>query len=144
MPLLRWGVVRGPTYLLETRGRKTGTPRAVPVVVFPYSGQRWLVSIFGETGWVANIRAGGVAVVRRGRRRETIRVVEISDERRAVVGMHLRRKLRTNPFVRAAWEAAPKDGVSAFEAEAHRHPVFLIIDDPTTSADSDVQPPSTS
>jgi deazaflavin-dependent oxidoreductase (nitroreductase family) len=126
--LLGWGVWLGPLYLLETRGRKTGVPRTAPVVVFRYGGRRWLVSVFGETGWVANIRVSGWAHLRRGRAAETIRVTEVDDERRPIVTMHLRRSFRMIPFVRAAFDAIPSDGVAAFESEAPRHPVFLIED----------------
>lgn len=128
--LLHWGVALGPLYLLETHGRRTGASRTVPVVVFRHNGRRWLVSVFGETGWVANVRAAGTARLRRGRRIERIRVTEVTDQRRTVVSMHLRRSFGIIPFVRAAFAATPGDGVAAFEAEAHLHPVFLI-EDPT-------------
>ena len=47
--------------------------------------------------------------------------------------MQLRRTLlaRINPFVRAAFEATPRDGLEAFQAEEHRHPVFLLHADST-------------
>jgi deazaflavin-dependent oxidoreductase (nitroreductase family) len=116
----------GPVCLLETRGRRTGAVRVVPVVVLRYDGNRWLVSPFGEVGWVHNIRATATAWLRRGRRREAIRLVEVDDERRPLVARQMRRTSRLVPFVRAAYHATPRDGVAAFEAEAHRHPVFLI------------------
>lgn len=124
--LLNWGVPLGPLHLLQTRGRRTGRLREVPVVLYRHGGRRWLVSVFGETSWVANIRAAGTAGIRRGRRIETIHVAEITDDRRAVVAMNLRSSFRLIPFVRRAFTAAPGDGIAAFQAEAHRHPVFLI------------------
>jgi deazaflavin-dependent oxidoreductase (nitroreductase family) len=127
--LLRWGVPLGQAYLLETPGRRTGRPHQIPVAVYRHDGHRWLVSIFGETGWVANIRASRAGALRRGRHIEPITVTEVTDERRAVVAMNLRRSIyRVNPFVRDAFTAGPDDGVAAFQAEAHRHPVFLIED----------------
>ena len=125
--LLRGGFPLGPLYLLETRGRRSGEWRTVPVVVFRDGGRRWLVSVFGETGWVANVRASGDGRLRRGRRVEPIRATEVTDRRRAEVAMRLRRSFRIVPFVRWAFEATPGDGVEAFEAEAHRHPVFLVL-----------------
>jgi deazaflavin-dependent oxidoreductase (nitroreductase family) len=126
--LLRAGFPMGRLYLLDTPGRRTGALRTVPMTVFRYDGRRWLVAIFGETGWVANIRAAGTAHIRRGRRVETIRCTEVTDGRRAEVAMQLRRTFsaRINPFVRAAFEATPRDGLEAFQAEQHRHPVFLV------------------
>lgn len=132
--LLRWGVPFGPAYLLETRGRRTGRLRQVPVAVYRYGGRRWIVSIFGESDWAANIRAAGAGALRRGRRIESVTITEITDERRAVVAMHLRRSyFRVNPFVRNAFTATPRDGLAAFQAEAHRHPVFLIHEQSTDS-----------
>lgn len=129
--LLRAGFPLGPLYLLDTPGRRTGVLRTIPIAIFRYDGRRWLVSVFGETGWVANIRASGTARLRRGPRVETIRCTEVTDGRRAEVAMQLRRTLsaRINPFVRAAFEATPRDGLEAFQAEEHRHPVFLVDKD---------------
>lgn len=124
--LLGFGFPLGPLYLLETRGRRTGAPRTVPVVIFRHDGHRWLVSVFGEAGWVANVRAAGTARIRRGRRVEAVRLTEITDGRRADVAMRLRRAFRIIPFVRRAFAATPSDGLDAFAAEAHRHPVFLV------------------
>jgi deazaflavin-dependent oxidoreductase (nitroreductase family) len=130
VPLLDAGVPLGPLWLLETRGRKTGTVRVVPVAVARSGGRRWLVSVFGETGWVRNVRVSGEARLRRGRRAETIGVTEVTDGRRAVVAMELRRSFRMIPFVRAAFIATPRDGLQAFEAEAEQHPVFAITGRP--------------
>src|ERR1700722_16626272 len=109
--LLRAGFPLGRLYLLDTPGRRTGALRTVPIVIFRHDGRRWLVSIFGETGWV-----------------ESIRCTEVTDGRRAEVAMQLRRPFsaRINPFVRGAFEATPRDGLEAFQAEEHRHPVFLV------------------
>lgn len=129
--LLRWGVPLGQAYLLETPGRRTGRPHQIPIAVYRHDGHRWLVSIFGETGWVANIRAAGAGTLRRGHHSEPITVTEITDKQRAVVAMHLRRSFyRINPFVRNAFSAGPGDSLAAFAAEAPRHPVFLIDETP--------------
>src|SRR5260370_38401336 len=91
----------GRLYLLDTPGRRTGALRTVPIVIFRHDGRRWLVSIFGETGWVANIRAAGTAPLRRGRPGETIRCPEDTDRRRDERAMQLRRPLspRVHPHV---------------------------------------------
>ena len=124
--LLSAGLPLGPLYLLDSRGRRTGLLRTVPVVIFNHNDRRWLVSMYGETGWVANVRAAGTAVIRRGRRTETIHCAEVTDDRRAEVAMQLRRTFGFIPFVRAAFDANPADGLAAFQAEQHSHPVFLI------------------
>jgi deazaflavin-dependent oxidoreductase (nitroreductase family) len=59
------------TYLLTTRGRKTGRPLTHPVTVVQHDGRRWLVAPYGPVSWVHNARAAGrVSVGRRGDRRD--------------------------------------------------------------------------
>jgi hypothetical protein len=47
------------TYLLTTRGRKTGRPLTHPATVVEQDGRRWLVAPYGEVSWVHNARAAG-------------------------------------------------------------------------------------
>src|ERR1700745_3406261 len=81
--LLRAGFPVGRLYLLDTPGRRTGALRTVPIAIFRYDGRRWLVSIFGETGWVANISEQLVLRASVGAGGETIRCTEVTDGRRA-------------------------------------------------------------
>src|SRR5215468_9090458 len=63
--LVRAGLVPR-SYLLTTRGRKTGRPRANPVVPVEHDGRRWLVAPYGPVSWVHNARATGrVSLTRR-------------------------------------------------------------------------------
>jgi deazaflavin-dependent oxidoreductase (nitroreductase family) len=57
------------SYLLTTRGRKTGLPHTNPVVPVEHGGRRWLVAPYGPVAWVHNARAAGW--VRLTRRRDT-------------------------------------------------------------------------
>jgi hypothetical protein len=57
--LVRAGLVPR-SYLLTTEGRKTGRPRANPVVPVEHDGRRWLVAPYGPVSWVHNApRPGG-------------------------------------------------------------------------------------
>lgn len=47
-PLIRAGLVPH-TYLLTTRGRKTGKFRTNPVVLVERDGRRWLVAPYGQS-----------------------------------------------------------------------------------------------
>jgi F420H(2)-dependent quinone reductase len=40
------------SYLLTTKGRKTGRARRNPVVLVEYDGRRWLVAPYGPVSWV--------------------------------------------------------------------------------------------
>src|SRR4051794_17610421 len=69
----------GPSFLaeLETRGRKSGLARSVPIVIGDYEGEQYVVSMLGErSGWVPNIRAaGGRAAINHGTKRD-VQLVE--------------------------------------------------------------------
>lgn len=116
--LLGWGVPMGPLVLLRTRGRRTGLPRTAPVALLKFEGRQWLVSPFGDTHWVRNVRADGRARLGRGRRLRPVRLTEVDDDRAPRVLRAYRRKFRIVPFVR-----------DAFEAREH-HPVFLVDPEP--------------
>ena len=48
---------RGPAHILTTTGRRTGTPRAVPVSPIELDGVEYLVAPYGPVAWVLNLRA---------------------------------------------------------------------------------------
>jgi deazaflavin-dependent oxidoreductase (nitroreductase family) len=74
------GVPAGPNVLLSVRGRSSGVERTFPVSLLEIDGRRYVQGAFGEVAWVRNLRASGVAVLRRGRTAETVRAVELDPE----------------------------------------------------------------
>jgi deazaflavin-dependent oxidoreductase (nitroreductase family) len=125
--LLRSGVRLGPLRILETTGRSSGETRSTSIAVIVHDGQRWLVSPFGDTNWVRNIRAHPTATLVSGRRRETVTLDEADHETAAPV---LKRYLQTYqrvPFVPPAFRAHPDSPVGVFLQEASRHPVFAVV-----------------
>ena len=76
--LLAAGVPMGPDFLLTVRGRRTGLPRSTPVTVCENAGRRGLISPFGETHWVRNLRASGRATISFGRHREEVVAIELN------------------------------------------------------------------
>jgi deazaflavin-dependent oxidoreductase (nitroreductase family) len=123
--LLRAGVKLGTASLLTVRGRKSGRPHTVPVLLVEQEGQRWLVAPYGVVQWVRNIRAAGRATLTRGRRSEAISVTEMSAGEAAPI---LKRYLAVQHAadVRSYFDAAKDSPIEAFEREAARHPVFAI------------------
>jgi deazaflavin-dependent oxidoreductase (nitroreductase family) len=123
--LLRAGVKLGTASLLTVRGRKSGQPHTVPVLLVEQGGQRWLVAPYGVVQWVRNIRAAGAATLTRGRRSEDIRVTELSAEEAAPI---LKRYLALQHAadIRSYFAATKDSPLEAFEREAARHPVFQI------------------
>ena len=122
--LLRAGIKLGTTSLLTVRGRKTGEPHTVPVLLVEQNGERFLVAPYGAVQWVRNIRAAGTATLTRGRRSETISVRELEAKEAAPV---LKQYLhQVSGGVRSYFDATKDSPLEDFEREAARHPVFLI------------------
>ncbi|HEY7340689.1 MAG TPA: nitroreductase family deazaflavin-dependent oxidoreductase [Ktedonobacterales bacterium] len=123
--LLRLGVKIGAASLLTVRGRKSGQPHTVPVLVVEQDGQRWLVAPYGVVQWVRNIRAVGTATLTQGRRSETIAVTELSAREAApVLKQYL--ALQRAADIKKYFDATKDSPVEDFEREAARHPVFRI------------------
>lgn len=103
--LLAAGVPMGPDVLLTVRGRKSGLPRTTPVTVCENDGRRGLISPFGETDWVRNLRASGRATIAIGRRKEEVTALELGPTEAAafirdVLAPHARRTCFGSWFVR--------------------------------------------
>ena len=136
--LIRAGVRIGTFAVLTVPGRRTGRPVHVPLVVFPYSGNRHLVASYGVVNWVRNLRAAdGRAELRRGRATEKITAIELSAEQ---AGPILRFSLQTGPpgiprlivrvfrrfFVLPYLDVDMNSSDDDFARSARNHPVFLV------------------
>jgi len=109
---------------LQVKNRSSGRLYSTILVVAGHLGQRYLVSMLGDSSeWVQDVRAaGGEALIKRGRSRP-IKLIEIPPEERA-------------PILKAWCQVAtsgrnhlpvPHDApVSAFEEIAADYPVFRI------------------
>ena len=120
--LIRAGLVPH-SYLLTTRGRKTGRLRTNPVTIVERDGRRWLVAPYGPVSWVHNARATGRVTLRR--RRETLdyAVGEVPPEEAGpVLQQYVQIARPTRPYFRADKDAP----VEEFINEADRHPVFEL------------------
>ena len=119
------GLVIGkyPMYLLTVRGRKSGQPRTVPVVIWEHNGKRYVGSVYGIVDWVRNLRAAGEAILTRGRRSETVNVIELPPREAALV---LREDVKGgNPFARS-YGVTADSSLEGFERAVLSHPVFLL------------------
>lgn len=114
----------GPAYELTTVGRRTGRPHTVPVTPIVVEGRRYLVSPYGQVGWVHNIRASGSAVLGRGGQDERISVTEIEGEEAGAVLQRYYGDLKriVGPF----FDLPPTPTLDDFIAAVSRHPVFRI------------------
>ena len=132
------GVRIGTFTVLTVRGRKTGRPVNVPLVVFPYRDDRYLVASYGVVNWVRNLRAAdGHAELRRGDAREKITAIELPPEQAAVI---LRFSLQNGPpgiprpivrifrrfFVLPYLDVDMTSSDEEFVRSARNHPVFRL------------------
>jgi deazaflavin-dependent oxidoreductase (nitroreductase family) len=130
----------GPDRLttLEVRGRRSGRRISFPVMVADYEGERYLVSMLGESAsWVSNVRAaGGRAVLRRGRR-ETVHLVEVDPGDRALI---LQRYLEIAPGARPHIPVDRRAPVAEFEQIAAQYPVFRVRADSSPNGSASPTP----
>ena len=123
--LIRAGAGGRASYLLTTVGRRTGQPRTTPVTLVEHAGGRWLVSPYGNVGWVHNARAHPQVALRQGKRTEVVRAEEVPPEVAGpVLKQYLGRVRVTAPF----FDVRAGDPVAEFVREASRHPVFRLND----------------
>jgi hypothetical protein len=124
--LTKLGISVKGSRVLETKGRKSGLPRQVPVNLLVLDGVEYLVAPRGTTEWVRNVRAdGGRLTLILKNRRDDRRGVELPDGDKTLI---LREYLRR-------WQSEVKvffDGVgpestdAEIAAIADRHPVFQL------------------
>lgn len=112
--------------VLETIGRRSGNPIAMPIVVIHMRGERYLVSMLGNsTQWVKNVRAsGGVAALLKGGRTE-ITLEEVSVAGRAPI---LKEYCRVAPAGRSHISVEKDAPVDDFDDIAEEYPVYRVVE----------------
>jgi deazaflavin-dependent oxidoreductase (nitroreductase family) len=130
-----------PNVLLTVRGRRSGNLRTVPVAMLDLDGAWFVQACYGETGWVANLRAVGEAsVTLSGGRRVPVQAIELSPEeggavlQRALAGFRRSRVFRAlyGPRARGpvgimwAFRIRMDDTLEEYTAAARRYPLFEL------------------
>lgn len=130
-----------PNVLLTMRGRRSGKLRTVPLGMLVLDGRWFVQASYGETGWVANLRADGdAAVTHPGGRRVPVQAIELSPEEagavlrralqgfrrsrvfRALLGRHFRPPIGVLMKLRVRID----DTLEDYTVEARRHPLFEL------------------
>jgi deazaflavin-dependent oxidoreductase (nitroreductase family) len=106
--------------VLTTIGRRSGTPRELPVAPIRHDGLTYLVAPYGEVSWVHNVRVHPEVTLRRGRRVEEVRLHEVDHPE--VVKRYYEREPIASRFMKVPGDASVDD----FAAVAHRFPVFRV------------------
>jgi deazaflavin-dependent oxidoreductase (nitroreductase family) len=113
------------TRILEVRGRTSGIWRATPVRVLELDGQRYLVALYGATGWVRNLRAQGGGRLRLGRQVTSFRAVELDDQAKVpVLRAYLKRWWRL--VARLTPISSPDAPDAELSRVASQYPVFQL------------------
>jgi deazaflavin-dependent oxidoreductase (nitroreductase family) len=72
----------GLTSVLEVRGRRTGQPVHVTLYPIEVDGTTYLLSQYGVSGWVRNLRAAGWGELKGKGRSQAFTAVEVGDAER--------------------------------------------------------------
>lgn len=130
-----------PNVVLTMRGRRSGKLRSIPVGLLELEGRWYVQASYGETGWVANLRADSEAtVVHPGGRSVPVRAVELSPEQGAAVLHHALSRFRRSRVLRAVvgptfrppvgvlltLRLRVDDTVEEWSDDARRHPLFEL------------------
>jgi deazaflavin-dependent oxidoreductase (nitroreductase family) len=112
----------GNFVVLTTTGSRSGQPRAVTLSPISDEDGEHLVSPYGDSGWVHNVRANPTATLRRGRSEDRVRLVEVTEDKPELVKAYYEREAFSRQFMDVPGEADVED----FATVAGRFPVFRI------------------
>ncbi|WKX01708.1 MBL fold metallo-hydrolase (plasmid) [Rhodococcus aetherivorans] len=145
VPLTTWGLAPRDAVTLQVRGRRTGRPRRLPILLTRHEGADYLVALAGQSQWVRNVRAAGGEAVLRRRGTRRVRLEELPVTQRAPVLMAYLEAGQRRGGERAAREQAKwyfglhePPTVERLAALAPRYPVFRVRD--TDSPNQDGMP----
>lgn len=140
--LLSTGLPTGaPNVLLTVRGRRSGTLRTVPLGILEVDGRWFVQAAYGETGWVANLRAAGEAILTHpGGSGVPVKAVELSAAEAGVIlkraleryrrsrllGVLVGPRFRPPVGVLLSLHLRIDDTVDEYAADARRHPLFEL------------------
>jgi deazaflavin-dependent oxidoreductase (nitroreductase family) len=119
--LNRFGLAGSDMRILTTVGRKSGLERSTPITLAERDGARYLVSPYGEVGWVHNIRANGTATLGH---RDVVEVIEVDEVHGAEAAAVLHQYVSDTKVVQPFFDTPPDAPPEAFTAESR--PVFRI------------------
>ena len=132
--LLRLGIpmtLLGPIKLLTIRGRKSGTPRTLPIDLYEHAGQHFLIATHGEGNWVYNLRATGKGSLSLGRKHQAFTALELPAEDagsviKEVLGPLLTSQGVSGSVLRQHLDVTADSSQDDFTRAAQSHPVFQL------------------
>ncbi|MBI1816706.1 MAG: nitroreductase family deazaflavin-dependent oxidoreductase [Deltaproteobacteria bacterium] len=123
--LVGLGVGLSHNYLLEVRGRKTGTLYSTPIDLLRRENRLFLVAPRGFTQWVRNALAAGRVTLKKGRQRNEYRLQNVDDAQKPeLLKAYLDRfKLTVQRF----FLVPAGSPVAGFVPLIDRYPVFELV-----------------
>ena len=117
----------GPSYsfLLLTKGRKSGMIYSMPVNVLRHDGKLYLVGTRGHTQWSRNVLAAGAVTLKRGRIQIEFRLQVVPDDEKA--GILKAYLTRFRWMVSRFFPLPAESAVESFNDIASLYPVFELF-----------------
>jgi deazaflavin-dependent oxidoreductase (nitroreductase family) len=123
--LVGLGLSPSYNYLLEVRGRKSGTLYSTPVNLHEFGGKQFLVAPRGRTQWVKNAEASGEVVLKKRSQRQRFRLRPLTDaEKPEILKSYLGRYAGA---VQRFFPVRCDSPLEAFEKIAAGYPAFELI-----------------
>jgi hypothetical protein len=115
-------------YLLEVRGRKSGTLYSTPIDLLEIRGRRFLVAPRGRTQWVRNAEVVGEISLKKGSWRQSFRLRSIPDNEKPELLKAYLESFKAE--VQRYFPIAAGSDAQAFEGIAANYPVFELLELP--------------
>ena len=112
-------------YLLQVRGRKSGTLYSTPVDVLSVASGRYLVAPRGNTQWVRNALAAGRVTLKRGTQSTEFELRSVPDAQKPELLKAYLDQFRLS--VGRFFPIPPGSPPAAFAPLASRYPVFELV-----------------
>lgn len=112
----------GNFIVLTTTGRRSDEQRQVTLAPISDEDGEYLVSPYGDSAWVLNVRSDSRATIRRGASEEAVRLVEVTGEKPGLVKEYYEREAFARRFMDVPEGATLED----FASGPERFPVFRI------------------
>ena len=122
--LLRIDTAPDYYHLLTVKGRITGNPHSVPVVVIYQGGKKYLVAPYGEVDWVKNARRGGLVNLMHQKQSNDYSISEVSPEDAAPI---LKEYYDKFPITKEYFDVPDQPLINDFLLEADTKPVFELF-----------------
>jgi deazaflavin-dependent oxidoreductase (nitroreductase family) len=113
--------------VLRVRGRRSGREYDTPVRLAAWNGQRYVVSLLGETQWARNLRAAGTAQLLVGTSVEPVVAREIRDEEKKAFLLWYCQHPAHRLSVRSGLKLTPANPAPAeLDRVVRQHPIFRL------------------